>query len=274
MKSFHGCTALITGASAGFGVEFARQLAPRARTLILVARRLERLEQLKEELLRSQPELRVYSYGLDLGDAAAIDEFLRWLWNEGLRVNFLINNAGLGDHGEFQSAEWEKVQLMLDVNIDALTKLTHRLLPMLRTFPSAAILNVSSIASFMPVPNLTVYAATKAYVSSFTEGLRAELRGTGVSVTAVCPGPVDTEFAEHAARQERRFHSPALLKISPAEVVEKALAAVARDRARVVPGLFVALAMCVVTLVPMFLLRLLLALGARRAHERLSAPVR
>src|SRR3989442_872879 len=101
MKSLHGCTALITGASAGLGLELARQLAPVARTLILAARRLDRLNALKAELEGEQPNLRVVVYGLDLADAAKVDEFFRWLDGNHLRVNFLVNNAGLGDHGTF-----------------------------------------------------------------------------------------------------------------------------------------------------------------------------
>ena len=111
-----------------------------------MARRIDRLDALKADLLRQHPSVNVYSYSIDLSDDAAIDAFLRWLWNEGLRVNFLINNAGLGDRGEFQSGDWNKIKMMLDVNISALTKLTHRLLPMLRSFGDAAIFNVSSSA--------------------------------------------------------------------------------------------------------------------------------
>ncbi len=198
MTFFQGCTALITGASSGLGQEFARQLAPQARALVLVARRMDRLEELKAGLARSHPELNIYCYALDLSDGAAIDRFTRWLADEGVNINFLVNNAGLGDHGPFESSAWPKVQAMLDVNIAALTKLTHSLLPVLRAFEHSAILNVSSTASYLPIPQLAVYAATKAYVSSFSEALRAELRGTGVSVTALCPGPVDTEFSEVA----------------------------------------------------------------------------
>ncbi len=268
MNFFRGCTALITGASSGLGLEFARQLAPLARTLVIVARRLDRLDALKADLMRNHPQLSIYTYGIDLADDEAIDGFLKWLWTEGLRVNFLINNAGLGDHGEFQSADWSKVKQMLDVNIAALTKLTHRLLPMLRSFETAAILNVSSSAGFVPVPHLAVYAATKAYVTSFSEALRAELRNTGVSVTTLCPGPVDTEFGEVANRGEvREMQSPEFLKISADQVVHSALRAVANDRARVVPGLAVALMMIVVCAVPMLLLRLGLNVAAARLRR-------
>lgn len=267
MKYFAGCTALITGASSGLGEEFARQLAPLAQTLIIAARRTERLEALKAELTRAHPQLKIYPYGLDLADSEAIDLFLKWLWAEGLRVDFLINNAGVGDHGEFARGDWDKVQQMLNVNIGALTKLTHRLLPMLRSFDRAAILNVSSVASFAPVPSMAIYAATKAYVTSFSEALRVELRGTGVSVTALCPGPVDTEFGQAARRDDAELSAPDFLKVSPAHAVRSALHGVARDQARVVPGLVMALAVLLLGAIPMFLLRLLLALGAPRARS-------
>src|ERR1043166_8506621 len=277
MDIFRGCTALITGASAGLGREFARQLAPHAGALVLVARRLDRLEGLKAELTREHPNLSVFTYGIDLRDGAAIDQFVQWLCDQGLRVNLLINNAGLGDHGAFESADWNKIKSMLDVNIAALTKLTHQLLPTLRSFDRAAILNVSSSASFIPVPQIAVYAATKAYVTSFSEALRAELRGTGVSVTALCPGPVDTEFGAVASRlgeENIADRAPEFLKVSPEHAVSTALHSDARDHARVVPGSAIWLVMLIVCAVPMFLLRAMLGLGAARERARHERAVR
>ncbi|MEA3187597.1 MAG: uncharacterized protein QOD99_1427, partial [Chthoniobacter sp.] len=157
---------------------------------------------------------------------------------------------------------------MLDVNITALTKITHRLLPMLRTFQRAAILNVSSSAGYLPVPQMAVYAATKAYVTSFSEALRAELRGTGVSVTALCPGPVDTEFGAVASRPDSQMRAPDFLKVPPADVVRAALRGVASDRARVVPGVLIALLMLLIAAIPIFVLRQFLAVGARMAAKR------
>src|SRR6185295_7557808 len=120
----------------------------------------------------------------------------------------LINNAGLGDHGLFESSDWSRIELMLNVNVVALTRLTRALLPELIQ-ARGAVLNVSSVASLLPLPKLGVYAATKAYVTSFSEALRAELRGTGVSVTALCPGPVDTEFFGVAERRDSKNTVPA-----------------------------------------------------------------
>lgn len=259
MKSLYGCTALITGASAGIGTEFARQLAPDAQTLILVARRIERLEALRDELVSEYPELKVFPYALDLADEACTEDFLRWLKENNLRVDFLVNNAGLGDHGDFATSDWPRIKAMLDVNIGALTRLTHRLLPSLLECEEAAILNVSSIAGFLPLPQAAVYAATKAYVTSFSEALRAELRRTNVSVTTLCPGPVETEFGAVATRPDSndRMTAPEILKVSREQVVSEALAAVENDRARVVPGLLIALLAAVACMMPMFLLRFL-----------------
>jgi uncharacterized protein len=256
MEYYNGCTALITGASSGLGREFAFQLAPHAGRLVLVARRLDRLNELRGELLAEFPDLEIFSYGMDLADTARIDEMVRWLDDNGLQIDFLVNNAGLGDYGPFETSDWAKVKQMLDVNIGALTKLTHSLLPVLRRERSGAILNVGSVAGMIPIPHEAVYAATKAYVASFTESLRAELRQSGVSVTQVCPGPVDTEFSEVALRdQHGLMSSPEFFKVSAAQVVHRALMGVAEGRARVIPGWVVASIMCVAASVPLFVLR-------------------
>lgn len=255
MNFFHGCTALITGASSGLGAEFARQLAPHARSLILVARRLDRLETLKAELDR--PGLTIHCHAADLAEEVQTEALLAALAASGERVTLLINNAGLGDHGFFEDSDWSRVEAMLDVNIKALTRLTHAVLPDLVRIGHGAVLNVSSIASLLPLPKMAVYAASKAYVTSFSEALRAELRETGVSVTTVCPGPVNTEFFETAERPDARESMPApeLFKVTAPEVVATALRAVERDRARVIPGWFVCLVMTIASLVPIFLLR-------------------
>ena len=256
MIFFDQCTALITGASSGFGVEFARQLAPHASVLILVARRLERLEALAQELAR--PGLRVVIHQADLAEPNDTAGLLQRIDAEGLRVNLLINNAGLGDHGFFGRSDWERVRQMLAVNIGALTRLTHALLPMLLARPQAAILNVSSVAGMVPIPKMAVYAATKAYVSSFSEALRAELRGTSVRVTALCPGPVSTEFGEMAQRRDDPdpIPAPEILKVPVGQVVAQALRAVEADRPRVIPGALVAAVMLLSAALPLWILRL------------------
>ncbi|MDB6173889.1 MAG: Short-chain dehydrogenase/reductase [Chthoniobacteraceae bacterium] len=255
MINFTGCTVLITGASSGIGAELAVQLAPHAKSLILVARRIERLEEFKNRIDR--PGLAIHCLSADLADEASISELLKKIAATGETINFLINNAGLGDHGLFEASDWSRIKAMLDVNITALTRLTHALLPGLIRRGNGAILNVSSIASLMPVPKLSVYAATKAYVTGFSEGLRAELRGTGVSVTTLCPGPVDTEFFAIAERgdPDETIHTPEFFKVPVGQVAREALQAVQRDRARIIPGWLVAVVMTLATLVPLFVLR-------------------
>src|SRR5207302_852546 len=152
-------------ATAGIGSEFARQLAPFASQLILVGRRVERLEAMKSELKTSNPSLEVWTYGIDLADEEAVEKFCAWLAENKLEVDVLINNAGLGDRGFFHSAQWPKIREILKVNIVALTQITHRLLPAMKTKPHAIIINVSSVAGLLPLPGYAVYAASKAYVT-------------------------------------------------------------------------------------------------------------
>ena len=271
MKDFLECTALITGASAGIGREIALQLAPLAGTLVLVARRMDRLQSLREELLSINPDLRVECRRVDLSNAEQVEALCAELSDGGYDLDFLINNAGFGDSGTFESSDWRTVERMLEVNVVALTALCHRLIPLLRRHRPGAILNVSSIASLLPVPDLTVYAATKAYVSSFSEGLRAELRGTGISVTHLCPGPVDTEFQTVAKRdgQPERKHAPDFLKVDVQRVARVALRAVMHDQARAIPGFWMTMTAVLFALLPLFVLRLCFAArGGSRLEPR------
>jgi short-subunit dehydrogenase len=263
---FAECTVLITGASAGIGREFARQLAPVVNTMVLVARRNDRLEALELELKIVNPHLEVFCRQLDLRDQIELERFCDWLDESGLSVDLLVNNAGLGDRGAFIDGEWARLHAMLQVNIAALTYLTYRILPSMRKTGCGAILNVSSAAGFLPMPNLAVYAATKAYVTSFSEALRAELRNSNISVTALCPGPVPTEFDDTASRTPQGYLSPMpeLFTVSVQEVVRTALHAVSRDRARVIPGTFVNLTMTTLAFIPMFLKRVILNAQAAR----------
>jgi short-subunit dehydrogenase len=252
-----GCCALITGASAGIGREFARQLTGRAGSLVLVARRMDRLDELREELTKKDPNLNVHCRAVDLSRADEINEFLVWLEREQIAVDFLINNAGLGDRGTFATGDPGRLEQMLCVNVVALTILTRALLPAMIAKKRGAILNVSSSAGFLPIGGLAVYAATKAYVTSFSEGIRTEVRDAGVTVTALCPGPVDTEFAEVARRGSNRDKmSPRFTHVAVEEVVRAGLDAIERNKPLVVPGLVMKIAMLLVRLTPMPVLRL------------------
>src|SRR5215468_2496437 len=260
-----GCNALVTGASAGIGREFARQLAGRAHSIILVARRDERLVELADELQRKHPELLVHIRKGDLADLAQLRDLLEWLDRETLDIDLLINNAGLGDSGPFAKSDPVRNDQMTLVNVTALTSLTRHLVPPMISRGHGGILNVSSSAGFLPIPGSAVYAATKAYVTSFSEALRAELRGTGVSVCALCPGPVVTEFQQVAKREGAQTDiGPKFLVVSVERVVRDALAAVEADRPLVVPGIAMKLLMLLVRLMPMPVLRWVARMSPRR----------
>jgi len=261
----NGCNALITGASAGIGREFARQLAGRARSLIFVARRQERLIELRDELQQQYPKLDVRIQKADLADPAQRRELIAWLDREKVDVDLLINNAGLGDTGAFATSDPGRNEEMTLVNVVALTSLTRHLLPPMIARRRGGILNVSSSAGFLPIPGDAVYAATKAYVTSFSEALRAELRGTGVSVCAVCPGPVRTEFQEIATRAGAHPRSGSkIFFVSAEQVVREALAALEADRPLVIPGIVMKIAMFLSRLFPMPIVRLVLRLAPKQ----------
>jgi uncharacterized protein len=258
------CNALITGASAGIGREFARQLAGRARSIILVARRDERLIELADQLQREHPTLVVYIRKVDLADLGQLQDFLEWLDREKLEVDLLINNAGLGDSGIFAKSDPDRNNEMTAVNVTALTLLTRHLLPPMIAKHRGGILNVSSSAGFLPIPGSAVYAATKAYVTSFSEALRAELCGTGVSVCALCPGPVVTEFQQVARREGAQPDiGPNFLVVTVEQVVRDTLAALGADRPLVIPGFAMKLLMLLARIMPMPILRWVARMSSR-----------
>jgi short-subunit dehydrogenase len=263
---FEGCNALITGASAGIGLEFARQLGSRARSLILIARREQRLNELRDELNQRYPKLAISVRKTDLADRAQLDELLAWLDHERIEVDLLINNAGLGDSGAFATSNPLRNEQMILVNIGALTTLTRHLLPQMIARGQGGILNISSSAGFLPIPGSAVYAATKAYVTSLSEALRAELRGTGVNVCALCPGPVATEFQEVASRPGGKVKpgpGPQFIQVAVEQVVRQGLAGLEADRPLVIPGLAMKLVMFLARIIPMPILRLLSRLSPR-----------
>jgi uncharacterized protein len=254
-----GCNVLITGASAGIGREFARQLAGRARSMILVARREDRLAELRDELQEQHPNLDVRIRQVDLADPAQMQELMEWFDGENINVELLINNAGLGDSGPFATSDPIRNEQMTLVNVVALTSLTRHVLPRMIAKRRGGILNVSSSAGFLPVPGSAVYAATKAYVTSFSEALRAELHGTGVSVCALSPGPVRTEFQQVAKRSDGRPEiGPKFVLVAVEQVVRDAINGLEADKPIVIPGFAMKLAMLLARLTPMPLLRVLL----------------
>jgi len=259
------CNALITGASAGIGREFARQLAGRARSMILVARRDERLIELADHLKREHPKLVVHVRKVDLGDLSQLQAFLESLDREKLEVDLLINNAGLGDSGPFAQSDPDRNKEMTLLNVATLTLVTRHFLPQMIAKHRGAILNVSSSAGFLPIPLSAVYAATKAYVTSFSEALRAELYGTGVSVCALCPGPVVTEFQQVAKREGVKPDiNPQFLVVTVEQVVRDALAAIEAGRPLVIPGIAMKLLMLLVRLMPTPVLRWVARMSPRK----------
>jgi uncharacterized protein len=266
------CIALITGASAGIGREFARLLAPRAKALVLIARRQDKLQELSAELKRINPQIIVHLRGLDLNQKDQIAALPLWLKENAVAVDFLINNAGLGDMGTFASSDPERIQQMLDVNISALTQLTRLFLPEMLAQKRGGILNVSSSAGFVPISGFAVYAATKAYVNSFSEALRAEVSGRGISICSLCPGPVHTEFSEVAQRPggPPQPSGPAFVYVSATDVAAAGLAAIENDRPLVIPGGVMKVAMSIVRLTPLWVNRLLAKATARRRGIDLS----
>ncbi len=229
-----GCSVLITGASVGIGREFARQLANRAGSLVLVARRSERLADLSEELIRCNPKLNIHVRVVDLANKLQIERLIEWLSQDKIDIDLLINNAGLGDSGPFATSDPARNQQIMLVNIIALTSLTRRLLPQM----------------------IARYAATKAYVTSLSVALRTELRGTGVSVSTLCPGPVHTEFGEVAKRSGGQAEAgPEFIYVPVEQVARDGLAAVETDRPLVIPGFAMKLGMLLVRMTPMSILR-------------------
>lgn len=258
--------ALVTGASSGLGEEFALQIAPRIDKLVLVARRESLLQLLADQIREQFPHLTVLVIAADLGSSAERDQLVETLASWGMLPDLLINNAGLGDYGEFASSDWEKLRSMLRVNIEALTHLTHALLPEMIRRGGGAVVNVSSLASVIPIPDFAVYAATKAYVTSFSEALRIELREHRIPVLAVCPGPVKTGFGEVARRDENSPGMPARKSfyVPKEQVVAESLAALDRKAARVYPGLKTMAAALVLSALPLVVLRFALGFRPRR----------
>lgn len=248
------------------GEEFANQLAPRVRHLILVARREDLLEELAGRMASKHPQLSVSVVAADLAQAGERERLIRTLSERGWVPDLLVNNAGLGDYGDFASAEWPKLETMLRVNVEALTHLTHALLGGMLEKGRGAVIQVSSLASTLPIPDFAVYAATKAYVSSFSEALRIELEERGIAVLALCPGPVHTGFGAVAQRGEgeRKVPGRESFYVPKQQVVAEALAALSAKRARVYPALKTTLAAWVISAIPMWLLRRVMSLRPRK----------
>ncbi len=227
--------ALVTGASSGIGAELARELAKDGRDLVLVARRREAMEALAETLKAEGAAVTIIA--ADLGKAGAAAALAQELAARGIVLDVLINAAGLGDSGQFDRADPEKIAAMLQVNVVALTELTRLLLPQMVARRRGKVMLVASTAAFRPGPEMAVYYASKAYVQSLGRAIGYELRRTGVTVTTLCPGPTATGFAAVAQMQGSALFSGPMPVMQAAEVARLGYAALKAGRPVVVTGL-------------------------------------
>jgi uncharacterized protein len=207
-------TALITGASAGIGFELAKALAARLNTLVVVARRAERLIQLANEFQSHLPKLRVVVEVADLSDQEGVENLLKRLDEQRLAIDVLVNNAGLGEAELFERSPWSRIQQIIAVNVLAMLRLSHHLLPPMISRGHGAILNIGSGAGYAAMPNAAVYTGSKHFVRAFTESLRAQLAGTGVVVSEAAPGPVESEFDQVAGIEGGATPGQGVLRIT------------------------------------------------------------
>jgi short-subunit dehydrogenase len=223
----------VTGASSGFGEEFARQYAAQGRALVLVARRLDRLQALAETL-RQEHGTEVVVEQVDLSDIAAISRLHERLRDRGIEIDVLINNAGHGLQGAFADTPLDTALAMVQLDIASLTAVTHIFARDMRRRRRGQILLVASMLAYQGVENFAVYSAAKAYVLRLAEALHRELKSDGITVTALCPGLTDTGFAK--AAQQKITPLLKLLMMKPAPVVRAGIRALQAGRMSVVPG--------------------------------------
>lgn len=199
-----GNTALITGASNGIGLELAREFAKHKTDVILVARNDEKLKEIARELA-SAYGVKTFVIAKDLSKPGSADEVFRQVKESGLEIGYLVNNAGFGDFGMFSESDWKKQEEMISLNIMTLTQLCRLFVPEMIQRKQGKILNLASTASFQPGPLMSVYYATKAYVLLFSEAINNELRGSGITVTALCPGPTTSGFQKTSNIEDSRL---------------------------------------------------------------------
>jgi short-subunit dehydrogenase len=251
-----GATVVITGASSGIGRELALQLGGRAGTLVLLARRAALLEKLRGELLAQHPGLRVVTLAVDLADEDAVAGALAAIAAEVGPVDVLVNNAGVGYQALFDQADWGRARQVLLTNVVGLVQLTAALVPPMVERGRGGVLNMGSGAGLTVMAASAAYSASKHFVDGFSEGLRADLSGTGVVVTQVCPGPVESEFDAIAGSVGGMAGGPPrFILISAAQCAREAIAGFERGAALVFPGRAFRAAMAVLPFVPRRFLR-------------------
>ena len=228
-------TALVTGASSGIGAEIARLLGERGHGVTLVARRQERLAELAREL-ESRLHVRADAIACDLSDASARERLVAEIAERGREVSVLINNAGFGSAGEFQDLDLDGELRMVRTNVEAVVHLCGEYIPGMVERGEGAVMNVASTAAFQPLPRQSTYSASKAFVLAFTESLSSDLKGTGVTATALCPGPVKTEFTDQHEGFEAAASTPDFVWMSAEECARAAVKGLERGKRVVVPG--------------------------------------
>lgn len=241
-------TAVVTGATSGIGLAFARLLAREGYDLVLVARNAEKLGEIEKDLARAFP-VRVTVIAADLTRTEAARSVHEALGAKGIAVDVLVNNAGVGLFGTFSSTDGETEARMIGVNVVALTELTKLVLVGMLERGWGRILNVASTAAFRPGPLMAVYCATKAYVLSFSEAIAEELRGTGVTVTALCPGPTTSGFARAAGMREPRSVGLRGM-LTPDEVAAYGYRSMMKGRTVAMPGWANRVAVCATRILP------------------------
>ncbi|MFO0740054.1 MAG: SDR family oxidoreductase [Labilithrix sp.] len=267
MSSIDGGTVLITGASSGIGMAIAREIAPRAKTLVLVARRILKLDELAAELVKKHGSLKVETIACDLGDREATKKLPDELAVRGLEIDVLVNNAGVGLMGAFDLNDPDKLVSMIDLNVTSLTMLTRALLPAMVKRAKGGIINVSSGFGVSVMPSFAAYIATKHYVTGLSEALVCDLAGTGVVVTQVLPGPVATEFESKVGNYTGQG-APKFVEISAERCARATIRGFDRGRAMVVPGAVITLLLMVNALSPRFMRRVFASILGKIARKK------
>jgi uncharacterized protein len=255
---------LITGSSSGIGEAFARRLAAEKHNLVLVARSEEKLRELCDELA-AKHDVTCRYFAMDLLDFEADLELFNQTEKNGLEIDWLINNAGFGSAGDFAKLDLEKELEIIDLNVSALVALTYRYLQKMRERKSGTIINVSSAAGFQPIPFMATYAASKAFVSSFSEAIAEENRPFGIQVLALCPGSTKTNFFE-ASKIDRPIQVKGQQTVE--QVVETAMKAVRGNRTKVVSGWANYIGSLAGTLVPNSISGRVMAKALRPKHQK------
>ncbi len=228
--------ALITGASKGIGKSIAEVLAAKGKNLLLVSRSEESLNELRLSIIKRY-NVHVEYLAIDLAAADAAQQVSNWYTANGYSIDVLVNNAGYGLWGPFETVPLESQREMLQLNMLTVVQLTHQLLPELKTHASSFILNVASTAAYQAVPTLSLYAASKSFVLLFTRGIRMELKGTGVSVSCLCPGPTSTDFVTRAGMSLAIQKKSDTFSMTSQAVAKIGVEGMYKGKAEIIPGL-------------------------------------